>query len=115
MVFLGGGLGALARYGVAQVLTSPTSTLVVNVLGGFLIGLVLGGPGEEWSPVLRLAVTVGFLGGFTTFSTFTADAFGLAGSSVLRAALYVAASVFFALAAFAAGERLALEVVGQRG
>ena len=115
MVFLGGGLGALARYGVSQVVASPTSTLVVNVIGGFLIGLVLGGPGEDWSPLLRLAVTVGFLGGFTTFSTFTADAFGLAGGSVPRAALYVAASVLFALAAFAVGERLALEVVGQRG
>ena len=110
VVFLGGGLGALARYGVAQVIASPISTLVVNVAGGFLIGVVLGGPGDDWSPVVRLAATVGFLGGFTTFSTFTADTFGVAETSVLRAGLYVAASVVLALVAFAAGERVGTQL-----
>lgn len=125
VVFLAGGLGALARYGVAQVVASPVSTLAVNVVGGFVMGVVLGGPGDGWSPVVRLAATVGFLGGFTTFSTFTADAFGLAGTSLVRAFGYVAASVLLALLAFAAGERVgaqvsasgdvALEVGAERG
>lgn len=115
VVFLAGGLGALTRYGVAQVVASPISTLVVNVVGGFVMGVVLGGPGDGWSPVLRLAATVGFLGGFTTFSTFTADAFGLAETSLARAFAYVAASVLLALLAFAAGERVGAQVSASGG
>ena len=111
VVFLGGGLGALARYGVAQVVASPFSTLLVNVVGGFLIGVVLGGPGEDWSPVLRLAATAGFLGGFTTFSTFTADAFRVGETSIYAATAYVVASVTAALLAFAAGERVGADLI----
>lgn len=115
VVFLAGGLGALARYGFAQVVASPVSTLAVNVVGGFVMGVVLGGPGDGWSPVVRLAATVGFLGGFTTFSTFTADAFGLADTSLARAFGYVAASVLLALLAFAAGERVGAQVSASGG
>lgn len=82
LVFLGGGLGAVARYGVglgvgrAGLTGWPYATLGVNVVGGLLMGLLAGvlahrgGDGaEHW----RLALGVGVLGGFTTFSAFSLE------------------------------------------
>lgn len=73
-VAVGGALGALARYGVTS--WSPGSpsilgTLTVNVLGAFTLGLVVGLTELRWSPdpAVRTGLTVGVLGGFTTFST----------------------------------------------
>jgi len=85
LVFLGGGLGAAARYGVAgivQRLTGPVfpfGTLAVNVLGSFLIGLVLGLSERHMSlsPAFRTFFAVGVLGGFTTFSTFSYETMSL--------------------------------------
>lgn len=56
--------------------TLPLGTLAANLVGGYLIGLVLGGLPhfETLSPEVRLMVTTGFLGGLTTFSTFSAEA-----------------------------------------
>lgn len=83
VLFIGAGgfLGTLARYFSIKlvhktILTSfPLGTIVVNVAGCFLIGLFLGisEKGNLLSDDLRLFLTVGFCGGFTTFSTFTAD------------------------------------------
>jgi CrcB protein len=83
LVFLGGGLGATARYGVGFAwlrLLGPGrpwgATLVINVTGGFLMGLlvaVLAERGGGWSERVRLLVGVGVLGGFTTFSTFSME------------------------------------------
>jgi CrcB protein len=80
-IFLGGGLGALARYGASHFLaarfgeTFPLGTLFVNVLGCLAIGWFAGltGPDGRWlvPPVARQFVTIGFLGGFTTFSSFS--------------------------------------------
>ena len=74
-IFIGGGLGALTRWGVGRLLpagTLPWSTLVVNVAGCFVLGLLVpifaartGG-----SPALQAGLTTGLLGGLTTFSTF---------------------------------------------
>jgi CrcB protein len=77
-VALGGGVGALARYAVEGVIAQrqsspfPLSTLVVNVLGSTALGALTGalGAGRIDDTVLAWAGT-GFLGGFTTFSTFT--------------------------------------------
>lgn len=78
LVFAGGGAGAVARYlvGVGAARSSwaawPYGTLAVNVLGGFLMGLLvaaLKGDGERW----RLLLGVGVLGGFTTFSAFSLE------------------------------------------
>ncbi|PLX93492.1 MAG: fluoride efflux transporter CrcB [Desulfuromonas sp.] len=74
-----GGLGCLSRYllsGWVYTLcgrTLPWGTLVVNVIGSLLLGLVMEGSLRSTllSPTLRLAITVGFMGGFTTFSTFS--------------------------------------------
>ncbi len=116
-VALGGAGGSVLRYavGLAFVRTSvsfPFGTLLVNVLGSFLIGLLarwLSAPGVD--PVWRIALTVGFCGGFTTFSTFSAELITLAQEGrVLRAATYVVVSVSLAVLAtllgLAAGERL---------
>lgn len=74
-----GGLGCLARYFVSgwtyQLLGRglPYGTLVVNVAGSFLLGLVMEGSLRSTllTPAVRMGITVGFMGGFTTFSTFS--------------------------------------------
>lgn len=81
-VFVGSGLGGVCRYLVAGAVQQkvvgtafPWGTLAVNVAGCLLIGLFYGlfdryAPSAWLSPQLRLLLTVGFCGGFTTFSTF---------------------------------------------
>lgn len=79
---LGGFIGSAARYsiGVALVrasnaLTFPLATLLVNVTGSFLIGLLIGNAVMRpwWSDDLRVFLIIGVLGGFTTFSSFSFD------------------------------------------
>ena len=79
-IFIGAGIGALLRWVLALALNSlfptvPPGTLAANVIGGFLMGITLGifGQFETLSPVLKLMATTGFLGGLTTFSTFSAE------------------------------------------
>lgn len=112
-VAIGGALGSMARYGV-NVLAGrllpgyPLGTLVVNVLGclimGFMAGTIAHRGGQHLAPLLL----TGFLGGFSTFSTFSLDALTLwqRGEGVV-AASYVLASVFLSLAAVFAGLALA--------
>jgi CrcB protein len=70
MIGIGGGLGALARYGVAGLVQRgagfPWGTLAVNAIGCFLIGLVFDRVPADW----RTFAVIGVLGGFTTFSSF---------------------------------------------
>jgi CrcB protein len=84
VISLGASIGAVARWGLGLALnglfaTIPAGTLVANLLGGYLIGVALAvfadNPGlpPEW----RLLVITGFLGGLTTFSTFSAEVTGL--------------------------------------
>lgn len=77
-VMIGGSLGALLRYGVSGWLGRysarlPYGTLAVNMAGSFLIGLILsyGLYSHELDPRWRVFLTAGFLGAFTTFSTFS--------------------------------------------
>jgi CrcB protein len=78
MVMLGGALGSLARYLAGTAIMGrfggrfPLGTLFVNVSGSFLIGLVMTLLTERWQshPNWRLLLVVGFLGGYTTFSSF---------------------------------------------
>jgi CrcB protein len=112
IVFLGAGIGGAGRHGV-NVLSArlfgtgfPAGTLVINVLGCLVMGLIAGAfafrghlPQE-----LRLFLTTGILGGFTTFSAFSLDAALLwERGEVGLAALYVGASVILSLVAVAAG------------
>ncbi len=85
LVFLGGGLGSLFRYGIGLLILSnfriyfPLGTFVVNILGCFLLGLVLGlVEGKKLiSPEMALLFGTGFCGGFTTFSTFSLEGYRL--------------------------------------
>ena len=114
-IALGGALGALARYGLGGWVqggtagTFPWGTLVVNVLGCFLLGFAF--RMLQFSvlpPALRGAVTVGFLGAFTTFSTFSVEAVGLIQEERWSRAIgYVGGSVALGLAALVAGLWLA--------
>jgi fluoride exporter len=107
---LGGVLGALARWGVSRALPSPTgwpwATLLVNVTGCALIGVLLAVllarfPAHPW---LRPFLATGVLGGYTTFSTFAVDAVRLVDAGAVgTAAGYVAASVLGGLLAVVAG------------
>ena len=78
-VALGGALGAMARYGIsgwvhgATGTVFPLGTLLVNIIGSFVIGIVLQVSTDRFvvSPEMRLFLTTGFCGGLTTFSTFS--------------------------------------------
>ena len=94
-VFAGGCLGALARAGVAEALPVPWATLLVNVVGAFVLGVVV-------TRAPRLLGT-GFCGAFTTFSTMQVELLEL---PVGEAAAYAVASVGLGLVAVAAGRRV---------
>jgi len=78
LVLIGGGVGALARYVAASAIMSrfggrfPLGTLVINITGSFLIGFLMTILTERFKldPAWRLLLVVGFLGGYTTFSSF---------------------------------------------
>ena len=113
LVFVGGGLGAVARYGVglavgrAGLTGWPYATLSVNVVGGLLMGVlagVLAHRGGEGAEQWRAALGVGVLGGFTTFSSFSLDTISmLERGEVGPAILYVLVSVLAGLAALYLG------------
>ena len=114
LVFLGSGIGGAARYGVnvwslkAFGPGFPAGTLIVNVVGGLAIGLIAGWlafrASAAWSQDLRLFLTTGILGGFTTFSAFSLDAVTLIERGDYgAAALYVVLSVVLSIAAVAVG------------
>jgi len=75
-IALGGAVGTIARFGIAGAINEtghPWGTVVVNVLGSLALGLIAGLWGVDHGADHQLAVTVGMLGGFTTFSTFALD------------------------------------------
>ena len=112
IVGLGGFIGTVARFLVSRYFqvnfttVFPWSTFIVNIVGCLLIGLIYGfsEKGEFMSPEIRLFLTVGICGGFTTFSTFSNDAFLLMKDQEwLRFALYTSLSFFIGLLAVFAG------------
>ena len=111
LIALGGAAGSLLRYslgGAVQRLSAsgfPVGTLVVNVSGCFIIGvLVRQFMNMQLSPDLRALLIVGFCGGFTTFSTFSAETLGLIeGGEYARAMSYVILSLGLCLTATLAG------------
>ena len=84
VIFCGAGLGALLRAGfnfltVSAASTIPLGTFISNMVGGYLIGLAVAffGNNPQLSPEWRLLVVTGFLGGLTTFSSFSAEVVAL--------------------------------------
>ncbi|HYG44813.1 MAG TPA: fluoride efflux transporter CrcB [Bordetella sp.] len=108
-VAIGAALGACARWLLGMWLntsTWPWGTLVVNLLGGYLIGVALAVllAHPEWPQWIRLAAVTGFLGGLTTFSTFSAETVGMLERGAYASALgYTAASLAGSLALTALG------------
>ena len=101
-VALGGALGSVARFLVSKATQSvctthlPIATLIVNVLGCFFIGMLyaLFERNATIGANMRLMLTVGFCGGFTTFSTFMNENFNLMqGGNIAISALYIGISV----------------------
>lgn len=117
LVGLGGGLGAMARYGVSvwagqwpEGQAFPMGTLVVNVLGCFAIGVLahLGEAKGLLTTEARLLLVTGFLGGFTTFSAFGSETLGLARGGASGLALgNIALHLALGLGAVWAGQVLA--------
>ena len=107
----GGAIGAVLRYLIAVRVYSflgidlPYGTLTVNLLGTFLLGIVLGlvEHGGALGPELRSFLTIGLLGGMTTFSTFIYEGWVYArDGDPLRLALYGVLSLAVSFAAFSA-------------
>ncbi len=118
LIYIGlfGACGCLARYlvsGWTYALagrTLPYGTLVVNVVGSFLLGLLMEGSLRStfFSPAVRVGISVGFMGGFTTFSTFSYEtvrlleegSFWQAGTNILLNVIvcltFAAAGIFVA-------------------
>lgn len=117
----GGAFGAVARYlasGWVQDWTGgffPWGTFFVNALGSFLMGLsMVWLQSSMTSSEMRSLVTIGILGSFTTFSTFSYEALGLLRDGAWwRAGGYVAGSVVLGLAAVVAGGAFAAAILGR--
>lgn len=110
LLLIGSGsfLGGIARFLLSNFIKNsvlsafPFGTFAVNILGCFLIGLFYGLSGRTAfiGPELRTFLTVGFCGGFTTFSTFANESVTLLkGGSVFYFAAYIGASVFLGVLA----------------
>ena len=122
MIALAGAVGTLARFGLVEASRAilpqsptpafPWGTLSVNLVGCFAIGALATAWTASLREDLRLAILVGLLGGFTTFSSFAWEAHALwsAGKSA-SAVLYVTASVGLGLALVWCGARLATAVL----
>jgi len=116
-VGIGAGLGGMCRYAVTLAFVArfgpgfPLGTLFINLSGSFLIGIVAQlalTRAMGFEPLLRLALTAGFLGGYTTFSTFAFDTLTLGSEREWRLAVgYALGSVVVGVAACYAGIVLA--------
>jgi len=116
VIVIGGGTGALARYVAASAIMSrfggkfPLGTLVINVTGSFLIGFLMTLLTErlEIDPRWRLLLVVGFLGGYTTFSSFEWETYTTVRDGELWAGMInVVSSVMLGYAAVWLGSMLA--------
>ncbi|HBV85179.1 MAG TPA: fluoride efflux transporter CrcB [Desulfosporosinus sp.] len=116
VITVGGALGALSRYGLGVWISNkwsqdfPLHTFLINITGAFLLGFlhILFIERLNVSPLWRLGIGVGFLGAFTTFSTFGFEVISLIeGGSYLTAALYILLSIIVGFCGVALGVSLA--------
>lgn len=109
----GGFFGAISRFMIAGQLEPASGTLVVNVLGSILLGILM--YNSEYlgyvSPRTRLFFGIGFLGSLTTFSTFTVQTFQM---SFLEAAFNVLANLFLTLGGVFTGRGIVVSIVKRR-
>ena len=118
LVALGGGIGAMLRHALGSVSLRtfgpgfPIGTMSANIVGGFLMGVLVGWLAtKDGSNDLRLFLGVGLLGGFTTFSAFSLEAWLMIEKGRYGAfGAYVGGSVVLAIAALAMGLILARKV-----
>tara|TARA_Y100000816_G_scaffold19291_1_gene12566 strand:+ start:173 stop:547 length:375 start_codon:yes stop_codon:yes gene_type:complete len=111
-IFLGGGFGALLRFLISEQINRlflnsfPFGTIVVNVLGAFLIGLAVSyfSGKVNFSQNMKMFLIIGFLGGFTTFSTFNLDFYQLfSNGEIVASLLYLFATFILTVIAFYLG------------
>lgn len=116
LIAVGGSLGSLTRYWIGSAVDErmgtkfPYGTFVINMTACLLIGffLVFLGKRTELSPAWRFLIPVGFIGAYSTFSTFEWETFATLGSGAFfLAAVYVTLSVFLGLLAVWCGALLA--------
>jgi CrcB protein len=116
VIALGGSLGALSRYGLGLWISTkwgqsfPLSTFIINVTGAFLLGFlnILFIEKLTISPLWRLGIGIGFLGAYTTFSTFSYEVITLLeGGGYITAGLYTLTTVIIGFAGTALGVSLA--------
>ncbi|SIQ81584.1 camphor resistance protein CrcB [Peribacillus simplex] len=101
-VGFGGAAGAILRYCV--ILTAghsffPFGTLLINIVGSFLLGMINGYFASKKKSLVFLALGSGFCGGFTTMSTFSQEVVNLLQASLALAGLYIGATLFLGLVA----------------
>jgi CrcB protein len=105
LVFLGGGIGSLARYFLGKIIQAnlstyfPLATLIINILASFILGFFVGKiitPNDS----LRAFVAIGFCGGFSTFSTFSNESLQMIlNGKIIESSFYIFLSVMLCLIA----------------
>jgi CrcB protein len=109
-IAIGGAIGAVSRYGIAQIVilinganAAPFATIMVNVIGSGLMGVIYGylSAGGMLAETVRVFIMIGFLGALTTFSTFSMDIMAaIDRGQVVYAMIYAAVSVVGSILAF---------------
>jgi CrcB protein len=109
-IAIGGAIGAVSRYGIAQIVilinganAAPFATIMVNVIGLGLMGVIYGylSTGGMLAETVRVFIMIGFLGALTTFSSFSMDIMAaIDRGQVVYAVVYVAVSVVGSILAF---------------
>ncbi len=103
LIGIGGSLGAISRYAIGKYINSrntsfPFATLIVNAIGSFLLGYIIGYNILNENLNFNFFVVAGFLGAFTTFSTFSFEIFSLLkGKETLKAFIFIFLHVFIIL------------------
>ena len=115
-VFVGGGLGSLTRYTISRLMQHkgwdfPLATILANILSCIALGILIGAL-TKVSPLQRLLWMVGFCGGFSTFSTFTAETYQLIqDGNYYFAAGNILISIIICLIALIIGVRISTSIL----